>query len=162
MPLYILTWIFWGWLCIWYLIGDIHWIGQLFAVWPAWFWLLGIWLPIVISHHTWKKTLILTSAWIVFLFVFSEEWTWCPSLFTTVPATYQNDTQHKFHELLKQTGKIPSSWKQAYPLRIISYNLNGNLNALKKSANYHPDICFFSGSSFTEMGDTIHLVYFWE
>ncbi len=71
-----LTWGLWGLLSVAYLISDRNSFGQMFGVWPAWFWMLGIWLLILASHRNWKQTSLLAGAWLGFLLYFSEEWQW--------------------------------------------------------------------------------------
>jgi endonuclease/exonuclease/phosphatase (EEP) superfamily protein YafD len=133
-----LTWGLWGLLSLAYLISDRNSYGQMFGLWPAWFWILGIWLLILLAHQNRKQTLILCGAWLGFLLYFSEEWKWVfYPLKTTQTATWDIQNRTSIPDTLKSN---------IIPLRIITYNLSGDIRAMEAAAALHPDICFFQES----------------
>lgn len=133
-----LTWGLWGLLSVAYLISDRNSFGQMFGVWPAWFWMLGIWLLILASHRNWKQTSLLAGAWLGFLLYFSEEWQWAFRPLQPDPPSAV-DIRHK---AIPPDGKESNS----ISLRIITYNLSGDFRALEAAAAFQPDICFFQES----------------
>jgi len=114
----------------------------MFGLWPAWFWILGIWLLILLSHRSWKRTTIIIIAWLIFLFTFSEEWRWSSHIFKS-STDKKWESRHKKWVAVTQKDFTPDTWNENYPFRIISYNVNGNLDALRSVSQYQPDICFF-------------------